>query len=188
MKYLLDKDQNEFRDVIAYIELNKDNRKADKTKEPLRLDAMFCKHDLDIDLTVVKMNDNKMTIEKLIEYNLKYHDLKFVPEIKKIELQDENYRVVATAYYSESKFLSYLEKHEYFEKLNYLGQKMILNVLQLDDRDIGIYSDGVYELTRGRNEYDAHLIGDVISRKRVMPIKQFVSLLEYVKRNINDYE
>lgn len=190
MKYLLDKDQNEFRDVIAYIELNKDNRKADKTKEPLRLDAMFCKHDLDIDLTVVKMNDNKITIEKLIEYNLKYHDLKFVPEIKKIELQDENYRVVATAYYSEPDFLTYLEKHEYFEKLNWYSRKYILNILQLDDRDIEIFNGSVYRVFRGVNKYDAHLIGDIISKYIVMPKLHLIKNLEYVKRNINtfDYE
>ena len=188
MKYLLDKDQNEFRDVIAYIELNKDNRKADKTKEPKQLHATFHKYDMDMNIMALECSGTKITVDELIENNLKNHDLEFVFEVKKMELQDDYYRLVATAYYSESEFLSYLEKHKYYEKLNYLGQKMILNVLQLDDRDVGIYSDGVYELTRGRNEYDAHLIGDVISRKRVMPIKQFVSLLEYVKRNINDYE
>jgi hypothetical protein len=190
MKYLLENDKIEFQNVLNYIDENKENRKADKEREPLRLYALFCKRDLDVDLTIAQMNDKEMTIEKYIEYSLKYHDLKFVYEVQKIELQDESYKVVATAYYSEPEFLSYLEKQEYFEKLNWFGRKYILNILRVDDRDIQISNDGVYRVTRGVNQYDAHLIGDVISRRLVMSKSELLKNLEYVKRNINtfDYE
>jgi hypothetical protein len=190
MKYLLENDKTEFQNVLNYINENKQNRKADKEREPLRLLAMFCKHDLDVDFTIAQMNDKKMTIEKYIEYSLKYHDLKFVPEIRKIELQDESYKVVATAYYSEPEFLSYLEKQEYFEKLNWFSRKYILNILQLDDRDIEIINGRVCRVFRGINKYDAHLIGDIISKYTIMPKLHLIKNLEYVKRNINtfDYE
>jgi len=190
MKYLLENDKIEFQNVLNYIDENKENRKADKEREPLQINAMFNKRDFYFDLTIAQMNDKEMTIEKLIELLLMNHDLKFVPEVQKIEIQDENYKVVATAYYSESEFLSYLEKQEYFEKLNWLSRKYILNILQVDDRDIQISNDGVYRVKRGVNQYDAHLIGDVISRRLVMSKSELLKNLEYVKRNINtfDYE
>lgn len=188
MKYLLENDKIEFQNVLNYINENKDKRKADKQREPLRLNAMFCKHDLDIDLEIFNMNNKKMTIEKYIEYSLKYHDLAFVPKVRKIELQNENYKVVATAYYSESEFLSYLVKQEYFEKLNWFGRKYILNILQLDDRDIEIIDGRVMRVFRGVNQYDAHLIGDIISKWIVMPKLHLIKNLEYVKRNINTFE
>jgi hypothetical protein len=190
MKYLLENDKIEFQNVLNYIDENKENRKADKEREPKKLGAMFCKRDLDVNLTIAQMSDKKITIEKLIENYLKNNDLSFVFDIQKIELQDENYKVVATAYYSESKFLSYLEKQEYFEKLNWLSRKYILNILRVDDRDIQISNDGVYRVKRGVNQYDAHLIGDVISRILVMSKSELLKNLEYVKRNINtfDYE
>ncbi len=184
MKYLLDKDQKQFRDVLTYIELNKDNRKSDKTKEPKKLQALYHKHDLDMNIIALELNGIKTTYKELIENNLKNHDLEYVFEIQKIELQDDYYKLIAIAYYSDFQFLSYLEKRKYFETLNNLGRKIILDKLKIDDRDIAICYDGVYELTRGKNMYDAHLIGDVISEKLVMSIKEFTSLLEYVK---NDY-
>ncbi len=184
MKYLLDKDQKQFRDVLTYIELNKDNRKSDKTKEPKKLQALYHKHDLDMNIIALELNGIKTTYKELIENNLKNHDLEYVFEIQKIELQDDYYKLIAIAYYSDFQFLSYLEKRKDFETLNNLGRKIILDKLKIDDRDIAICYDGVYELTRGKNMYDAHLIGDVISEKLVMSIKEFTSLLEYVK---NDY-
>jgi len=188
MKYLLENDKIEFQNVLNYINENKEKRKADKKREPLRLDAMFCKHDLDIDLEIFNMNNKKMTIEKYIEYSLKYHDLAFVSKVRKIELQDDYYKVVATAYYSEPEFLSYIEKEKHFEKLNWYSRKYILNILQLDDRDIEIFNGSVYRVFRGVNKYDAHLIGDIISKYIVMPKLDLIKNLEYVKRNINDYE
>jgi hypothetical protein len=190
MKYLLENDKIEFQNVLNYIDENKENRKADKEREPLRLYALFCKRDLDVDLTIAQMNDKEMTIEKYIEYSLKYHDLKFVYEVQKIELQDESYKVAAIAYYSEPEFLSYLEKQEYFEKLNWFGRKYILNILQVNEKYIEIINGRVCRVTRGINQYDAHLKGDIISKWIIMPKLHLIKNLEYVKRNINtfDYE
>ena len=186
MKYLLDKDQKEFRDVIAYIELNKDNRKADKTKESKKLQAMFCKNDLDMNIIALELSGTKTTYIELIENNLKNYDLEYVFEIEKIELQDDYYKLIATAYYSDFEFLSYIEKSKYFENLNNLGRKIILDKLKIDDRDIAIYDDGVYELIRGKNEFDAHLIGYVISEKLVMTREKFIEYLQFVKNDYNN--
>jgi hypothetical protein len=185
MKYLLEKDKIEFKNVLDYISLNKDNRKADKTKEPKQLHATFNKHDMDINIIALECSGKKVTVNELIKDHLKNYDLEFVFKVKKMELQDDYYRLVATAYYSEPKFLSYIEKNKYYEKLNNLGRKIILNELKVDDRDIEINSDGVYKLKRGRNKYDAHLIGDIISKKLIMSIDKFVNLLQEVKNNEN---
>ena len=181
MKYLLQKDKIEFKNVIDYINLNKDNRKADKTKEPKQFHAAFHKYDLDMNIIALECIGTKVTVNELIENNLKNYDLEFVFEVKKMELQDDYYRLVATAYYSESEFLTYIEKNKYYEKLNNLGCETILNELKVDDRDIEIYSDGVYKLKRSRNKHDAHLIGDVISKKIIMSKDKFISLLQKIK-------
>ena len=176
MRYLLKKDEESQQRLNKLANEYYDYRQKDKTKDLICGSMMFHKLDLDNDMKAHNMyTSEKIHLYSYLSKRLDNQRLDIVLDsfIVDEETDEKNYRVRAMYYPASPTYLMVVNKLEYYRELKSKAQEYLRKNVCDDIRNI-VEKDGFILVgKRGRNEYDAHWLGDFISFKKVMTSEEY---------------
>lgn len=176
MRYLLKKDEERQQRLNRLANEYYDYRQKDTTKEIQYASISYYKFDLDNDLKISQMyTGEKMDIYEYIKHRINSISPNFVLDSFNLDdkTDEKNYRVRAMYYPASHTYLMVVNKLEYYRELKSKAQEYLRKNVCDDIRNI-VEKDGFILVgKRGRNEYDAHWLGDFISFRKVMTSEEY---------------
>jgi hypothetical protein len=180
MRYLLEEDESKLKKCISIIDNYLDYRQKNKLKGVQLAYITFDFIDIQQALMSLKISGKNIEVDEYILKNLKTLDKKYVYDNHIILLENNTYKIKGEYYYASDSYLKILNRIDYYRELknkamNYLYPK-VYDLRNIVERD-GYIMIGI----RGKNEYDAHLLGDFISFKPLMSVVDYNKKLLEIK-------
>lgn len=176
MRYLLKQDELKQQRFNKLANDYYDYRQKDTSKKLKYGSMSFYKLDLDNDLKLSKMwTGEKIDLYAFIGRKLNSYAPELVLDSMVVdeESDEKNYRVRASFFPPSPTYLMVVNKLEYYNELKAKAQEYLRNNVCLDIRNV-VEKDGFIQVgKRGKNEYDAHWLGDFVSFKKIMTSEEY---------------
>jgi hypothetical protein len=187
MRYLLENDNDTLKRLCKLKDNYFDYRQPNKLIENQIARIRWHKKDLLCDISAFNMTSEKqINVEEYIHKNIKNERDDLVLNTFKIQydIEPDYYRITADYYYASPTYLKVLNSIKYFDKLKLKAHSWLLPLAKMDVRNLVIQNGYLMLGKRGRNEFDAYLLGDFISFTKLMTIEEYDKQLKLFKDEI----
>jgi len=187
MRYLLEKDNETFKRVCKLKDNYFDYRQPNKLIGGVDAQIQIYIKDINYDIEAYNMMaKEKIDTNKYIEMRIsKQRDDLILNQFDvQFAMNPDYYFVRASYYYASPTYLKILNSIEYFDKLKQKAHIWLLPLAKMDVRNV-VIRDGYLMLgKRGKNEFDAHLLGSFISFSKLMTVEEYDKQLKLFKDEI----
>jgi hypothetical protein len=187
MRYLLEKDNQTFKRLCNLKDKYFDYRQPNKLIGGVDAQMQINIRDINYDVQSYNMMiEEKIDIDRYIEMRIsKQRDDLVLNEFDiQFAMNPDYYFVRAAYYYASPTYLKVLNSIEYFDKLKLKAHSWLLPLAKMDVRNLVIQNGYLMLGKRGRNEFDAYLLGDFISFTKLMTIEEYDKQLKLFKDEI----
>lgn len=187
MRYLLEKDNEDFKRLTKLKEQYFDYRQPNKLIGGMDAQIQFHIKDLEYDVQAYNMmSEKQIDIDKYIEQRISKQRDDLVLNTFDVQFSEntEYYQIRALYNYASPTYLKVLNSIEYFNGLKLKAQSWLLPLAKMDLRNLVIQDDYVKLGKRERNEEDPRLLGKFISFTKLMPVEEYDEKLKMFKSEI----
>jgi hypothetical protein len=182
MRYLLKKDQVKYISLNNWIRENWGKRKPDLTQGKQMFCATYDMRDMDGVLYYHRSRGGEATIEDVFKGMANERPEFVVSEITiEANEKDKMYTAKGVLHPTSNDFMSKWNKKAHYDMLIARAESYMTNFMRdkgyHDSRNLYEGKEGIYYGTRGRNEDNPRLLGDIVSGTLIMSHEEYETIL-----------